>query len=563
MNREAQRRFESYRREAGAVENALLDDFVSGEMDRGEFLRRGTMFGLSLPLLGALIEALGEAPAALAKPDAVRAGGRLRVAIVPPPTGQLEPHLLADQGGAAATSIVGEFLSRANPDLTLAPELATSWKPNADASVWTFKLREGVRFQNGRTMGADDVVATFRRLADPNTGSQALSAFGGVLSPDGVRKVDELTVAFHLDAPTASFAYLPSSPTYQAIVLPASYQIGTFASSAQATGAFKLVSYTPGVGASYDRFDGWWRGSAPLVGVDVTFYADPSATVDAVLAGTTDLVNQVQFATARALFGNPSAQIFSVHGGLHREMPMRVDLPDPLRDSRVRQAIALTLDRNRIVKTLFNGLATVGNDNPFASVYPSTVSLPQRHLDIRTARQLMAAAGHEKGFQLTLAVPMVQEIPQFAQIVQSSLKAIGIRLTLNAMTLASYYAGSQTGPPSGWGSTPWLNTPMNVTPWGYRPVPNVYLTAALGTKGIWNAAHYSNKEFDRTAKSYIAAISIKDQRKYAKKLETILLHDTPVVFPYFYDAITAGSTHVKGYRVDAFGPLYLSRTSLA
>src|SRR3954462_4348294 len=184
MDWESRRRLEAYRRRAGAVENTLIDEFAAGEMNRSEFIRRATMFGLSLPLVGAIVGALGEAPLAFARPATTRAGGRLRVAVIPPPVGELEPHLVADQGGAAATSIVGEFLNRANPNLTLSPELATAWTPNGDASVWTFRLREGVKFQTGATMGADDVVATFKRLADPSTGSQALSVFMGVLSPD-------------------------------------------------------------------------------------------------------------------------------------------------------------------------------------------------------------------------------------------------------------------------------------------------------------------------------------------------------------------------------------------
>jgi peptide/nickel transport system substrate-binding protein len=519
------------------------------------------MFGLSLPLIGGILGALGEAPVAAAAPQAQRAGGRLKVAIIPPPSGALEPHMLQDQGGAEATSIVGEFLNRANPDLTLSPELATSWKPNKDASVWTFKLRRGVKFQNGKTMDADDVVATFKRLTG-NPQSQALSAFKGVLSPGGVRKVDANTVAFHLDAPTASFPYLPSSPTYQAIILPADYQIGTFTKTPQATGAFKLTSYTPGVGAKYDRYTDWWRGSALLDGVDVTFFQDPAATIAGLLGGQVDLVGQVQFGTARPLFNNSKVHIFSVHGATHRQVPMRVDLPNPLRDWRVRQAIALTLDRPEIIKTLFNSLADVGNDSPFARVYPSTAKVPQRHQDLRKAKQLMEAAGHAKGFPLTLTTQTTQEMPQLAQIIQASVKKIGIKMNLKIVTSTAYFAGKQSGPPSGWGNTPWLNTPINITDWGFRPVPNIYLTSALGTKGIWNAAHYSNKTFDRLAKSYIAAIAVKDQRKYAKQMELLLLHDTPVIFPYFYDYLAAGSTNVKGYKADALGPVYLSKTSL-
>jgi len=562
MERETRRTLEGYRARAGDVENTLIDEFAAGEMDRGEFIRRGTTFGLSLPLVGMIVGALGEAPLAVAGRRTVRAGGRLRVAVAPPPVGELEPHLLADQGGAAATSIVGEFLNRANPDLSLSPELAKSWTPNHDASIWTFKLREGVRFQNGATMRADDVVATFKRLVDTSSGSQALSAFQGTLSPDGVRKVDDSTVEFQLDSPTASFAYLTASPTYQAIILPADYSLGTFTKTPQATGAFSLVSYTPGVGASYDRFGGWWRGSAPLDGIDVTFYPDAAGATTALLGGATDLVNQVEFATARPLFSNSDVHIFSVHAATHRQVPIRVDLPNPLRDRRVRQALALSLDRPAIVKTLFNNLSAIGNDTPFAHVYPSAAQIPQRAKDIHKAKQLLRAAGYPHGFAVTLTTTAIQEMPQLAQIIQQSARALGITITLEVVSPTVYFSGAQTGPPRGWGSTPWLNTPMNITPWGYRPVPNVYLTAALGTKGVWNAAHYSNKTLDRTAKSYIAAVSIKDQRKYAKQLELILLEDTPVLFPYFYDVIAAGSTRVGGYRVDAFGPLYLSKTSL-
>ena len=122
--------------------------------------------------------------------------------------------------------------------------------------------------------------------------------------------------------------------------------------------------------------------------------------------------------------------------------------------------------------------------------------------------------------------------------------------------------GKQTGPPSGWGTTPWLNAPMNITDWGHRPVPNVYLTGGLHSKGVWNASHYRNKKFDAIMKSYIAAIALRDQRKYAKQLQEILLHDTPVIFPYFDDRLAAGSTRVK-YVADPLGSIYLSHTSRA
>jgi peptide/nickel transport system substrate-binding protein len=562
MDRETRREFEAYRRiEAGPVENTLIDELLDGEVDRKEFFRRATLFGLSASAIAGALAALGEAPIAFAAPEAVRAGGRLRVAIIPPPTKSLDPHTYADQGGLETGGIAGEFLTRATQSLTLLPELATSWKPNARASSWTFKLRPNVKFQNGKTMTADVVVATYKRLLGPDSG--ALSAFKGVLSASGIKKIDNLTVRFDLDTPTASFPYLTSSTTYQAIILPANYQNGTFEKTPQTTGAFQLTSYTPGVGAKYDRFPGWWNGRPPLDGVDVTYYSDDAAVTAALLGGQVDLIGQVQFATARPLFSNPNVQIFATRGATHRQVPMRVDLHNQLSDRRVRQAIALTLDRPRIIKTLFDNRADIGNDSPFAPVYPSTnKTVAQRHKDLRLAKQLMAAAGFSRGFAITLTTEKTGEIPQLAQIIQQSVKAIGIKMTLKILTATAYFAGSQTGGPGGLGNTPWLNTPMNITDWGHRAVPNVLLNSALQTGGVWNAAHYSNKRYDALVKSYTGAIALKDQLKYSKQIETILLRDTPVIFPYFYNYLAAGSKRVKGYKADALGQVYLSKTSL-
>jgi peptide/nickel transport system substrate-binding protein len=562
MDRETRRRLEEFRRsEAGPIENALIDELVAGELDRREFIRRASIFGLSASVVGTVLGALGEAPLAFAAPQAGKVGGRLRLAIIPPPTGAIEPHTFADQGGLETGSICGEFLTRATTTKRLLPELAVSWKPNADASVWTFKLRPNVKFQTGQAMTADDVVATWKRLASP--GSQALSAIGSYLTPDGVQKVDDLTVAFHLESPVSNFPYLTASTTYQAIILPANYQLGTFTSKPQCTGAFQLMSYNPGVSASYNRFAGWWGGHAALDGVDVTYYSAAAAADAALLGGQIDLIAQVQLATDRAIIDNPNVQILSARGAAHREAPMRVDMANPLHDYRVRQAIALTLDRPAIIKTLFNNQADIGNDSPFAPIYGLATGVPQRKQDIRMAKQLMAAAGHAKGFSLTLTTEQVGEIPALAQIIQRSVKQIGIKLNLKILTSTAYFSGSQTGPPKGWGSTPWLNAPFNITDWGSRPVPNVYLNSALSSKGVWNAAHYSNKNFDAAVRSFLAAPTFKGQNKYATQMQKLLLHDTPTIFPYFYYYLAAATKNVKGYKPDPEGGVWLSRSSLA
>ena len=299
MDRESERRFEEYRREAGPVENNLIDELLDGEVDRSEFIRRGTMVGLSASVIGTALAALGEAPLAFAKSSKGRAGGRIRVGCIPPPAHGLDPHTYADTGSLVTGNIAGEMLNRTTFRGTLVPELATSWKSNEAATIWTYKLRQGVKFQTGQEMTADDVVATFKRLTDSNSGSQALSAFKGVLSPAGVQKVDKHTVAFHLDAPTGGFPFLTSSTTYQAIILPANYQLGTFEKTPQATGAFKLVAYTPGVGATYQAFEGWWGGKPAHDGVDLKYFSDDAAVVSALLGNQIDLINEIHVSTGR------------------------------------------------------------------------------------------------------------------------------------------------------------------------------------------------------------------------------------------------------------------------
>jgi peptide/nickel transport system substrate-binding protein len=234
-----------------------------------------------------------------------------------------------------------------------------------------------------------------------------------------------------------------------------------------------------------------------------------------------------------------------------------------LKDKRVRQAIALTLNRPQIVKNLFNNLADVGNDSPFAPVYPSTAKVPQRHQDIKKAKQLIDAAGLSKGWKTQLVTYQTGELPQLAQIIKQAVKAIGGTIDLKILTSTQYYSGTPT-------TTPWLNNPMTITDWGHRGVPNVLLNAALTSKavpskkaGTWNAAHFKNKQYDALVKSYGAAIGLADQRKYARQIELLLLDQTPVIFPYFYNSIDAGSTKIKGYEVDQLGEIYLSKTSLA
>jgi peptide/nickel transport system substrate-binding protein len=563
MDRESRRRFEGFRRQFGPVQGQVVDDLVDGEfVDRQEFFRRASVLGLSVSAMSAALVAVGEAPVAFARSGVGKAGGRLKAGIVPP-SGPIEPHEFMDSGRSSIGSITGEFLNRTLGSGILAPELATSWKPNKGATVWTVRLRPKVKFQSGQTLAAADVIATFERLLDPKT-SQAISAYKDVLSQGHVVKgaaADE--VVFHLDSPSVNFPYTLSSTTYQAIILPADYQLGSFTKTSQTTGAFKITSYTPGLGATYDRFDGWWRGKAALDGVDVTIYSDSAAQDAALLSGGIDLIGEqgVSLSSDRALFNHPGIQIFRARSAAHNDYAMRVDYP-LFADPRVRQAIALSIDRPAFVKTLYGTYADIGNDHPFAPVFPSSAPIPQRAKNLAKAKQLLAAAGKSKGFSAQFTVENANPIPASAEIIQRSAKEIGINLNIKLETDPVFFAGTSTGPPRGWGTTPWLNDPMTATGWAHRAVPNVFLSSALLTKSIWNESHYSNKKVDAAIKSFLGSVALKDQRKYAKQIELQVQHDTPVLYLAFTNLLDAGSNKVKGFSVMP-ATFYVSNVSLA
>ena len=202
-------RLDHLRAEQTEVGNHVIDEFVAGRLSRRDFLRKGALVGISAPVLGGVLAACGSSkPAATSPTPAVgKAGATIKCGIITP-AAAVNPVTIADQGGLDMLAQTGEYLCFSDQHLTLQPQLATSWSSNSAADIWTFKIRQGVKFHDGHPLTADDVVYTFKLQANPKGAANALSALGGVLLPDGVKKVDDFTVAFHLQAPNGNFPYL-------------------------------------------------------------------------------------------------------------------------------------------------------------------------------------------------------------------------------------------------------------------------------------------------------------------------------------------------------------------
>ncbi len=562
MDREIRRRVEEYRRdEAGPIENHLVDELVGGELDRQEFLRRASIFGLGVGTIGLLLQYIGQdvafgAPTAATK----KRGGTLRVGTATVGS-SFEPRLLRESGSLALVGVLGEYLTFSNQALQVRPALASSWRPNAALTVWTFQIRRGVTFHNGKALTADDVVASFKQYLSV-TPSEILSAIpNSLLTADGVRKTGPYTVQFHLKQPSNAFPQLVSQTTYQAIIQPAAIanKPGTWVSSGMiGTGAFRLESGTPGRRVELVRFPQYWGGPSPLDGVVFTSYEGTAAQVLALRTGQIDLCVQLSAQNAATFRGNSRFKVFSAPTAAHRMFGMRVDR-EPFRDARVRRAVALTLNRPDIIQRILLGAGTLGNDSPFWSRYPSTApSIKQRKQNLDLARALLRAAGQEN-LKFTLTTWNGLDHPDHAQAIQAFARQAGIDISLEVQSVAEYYGGGADY----YATTPWINRPATLTEYGARGVPNLYITAAYMSDGIWNASHYSNPAFDAAARQYLGAAEIAAQRAATKKMAGFLLRDTPVITDYFITYVAAGSSKVRNYFADGTSHVRCAKTFLS
>jgi peptide/nickel transport system substrate-binding protein len=554
------------RRDQGEIANHVIDEFAAGRLSRREFIRRGTVIGISIPVIDAILTACGSSPSSTTSTStsasgsasataAGKAGATINAGIVVP-AAEINPLTVADQGGLDMLAQTGEYLTFSDQSLNLHPVLATSWKANSTADVWTFKIRPGVKFSNGHPLTAADVVYTYQLQTNPKSGGNALSAFGGVLQPSGVVKVDDYTVEFHLEAPNGNFPYLTSSDNYNMIILPSGYDPAKWQSTFVGTGPFILKSYTAKVGASFTANPSYWGTKALPAATNFTFYDTQTPGILALTAGNIDVLGQFAVSGGEQLLAG-GYNIIKLKSSAHRELSMRCDQA-PFTDPRVRQAIALTLDRTAIVQALFKGYADLGNDSPFAPVFPSTnTSVPQRAANISQAKSLLAAAGHSAGFTAQLITEDFLEIPQFAQIVAQAAAPLGVKINLKVESTSAYY-GQAT-----FGNSDWLDAELSLVDYGHRSVPNVFLTAPLETTnaktgtGAWNAAHFANAQYDKLAAQYIAAIDLSTQKSLAGQIETLLLDQTPIIFAYFYNYLTATATNVSGVYPTAIGHLFL------
>jgi peptide/nickel transport system substrate-binding protein len=470
-------------------------------------------------------------------------GGTLK-AIIPPSITDLDPVTIYDQGGIVLISQFCEYLIDLDDKNALKPKLAESWSPNTDASVWTFKLRQGVKFNDGTPFEAADVAATMDRLVDPKSGSAALAALGGILSPGGTVATDAATVTFNLDKPFADFPYMVSASSYNTVMLPRTYQ-GNWPKNPVGTGPWTMKEYVAKQKCTAVKNPTYWGkddagNQLPYMDqVDWVMVQDESAANLQLQSGAVDLQPQTVFQGSQALFADPNLRVDIYPGTGIREVAFNVT-KDPWQKKELRQAVAYCLDREAINKALYDGRSMIAVDTFWEpTVFPGNPTPPPRAQDYDKAKQLLTDAGYPTGIDITLTFAKYLENPQYAQLIQAQCKPAGINVKLDQISYDAIYAGEAN-------VTPWLNAPMVIVEWGGRPTPGVFAQAMLLPDSAWSSSHWNNKDFATTFNQYMATSDEATRTTMATKLSTIQQDDTPILLSFFITQLRTQKKTVYG-----------------
>lgn len=555
-------RFDRARRSVGPVGLDLVESYAQGRISRRDFLKRGAVIGLSAPLLASVLAACGGDGEESPSPSGATAGGGQKGGILKvatqTPAATLDPIGMQDLGAYGVIAQSFEFLATLGEGGQIAPGLAESWSPNDDASVWTFQLRQGVKWHDGTDFSSADVAATMDRLV--KAGNAGLK---GVIEKGSVDASDPNVAVISLANANGNFPYLVSVFNAQSPITPVNYETGTtLDGSPNGTGPWILDDYNANTGATFSRNPDWWGGETPLDGQEVQFFEDLGTMVTAMQGGSVDAIVQFQVIGGTGLLDNPDFTTLEIEASTHRQIWMRCDTGQ-FADKRVRQALALTFDREAMINTLFLGRANVANDHVIASFMPFfSDTVPQRTKDDEAARQLLSSAGFPDGLKAVLHAGDLQEIPDLAALIQSGAREAGFELDLAIESLDTFY-GSQWCPAEPKDPPCSGAAELGIVDYGHRPTPDVFLNAALFTDGVWNSSQYSSADLDSAFREYQTAVGVEAQTAACAKIEATLNEDVPIGLPFFYNYLSGHSKNVSGVRVSALGQMFVEQASLS
>jgi peptide/nickel transport system substrate-binding protein len=471
-----------------------------------------------------------------------RRGGVLRVS-VDQAVSKLNPLLTRVNPEYMVSELLYSALTRLGVDMSVEPDLAASWSSSPDLTQWTFVLRKGVTFHDGSPMTANDVVATFEAILDAKTASPARRNVGPITK---IAAKDANTVVFTLSAP---FADLPVTLAYtNAKIIPASVIKSGMAAldrAAIGTGPFKLVSFEGDRKIVVTRNEAYYDKARPYLDrIEIVVYPDSTAESSALISGDTDLISTLpptefeRLKSAKGVKGlrTPSGQFCNVNFGCDQK---------PFNDVRVRQALALTIDRNAMVDYVTEGFGTPGNDSPMNSAYRYYAPQALKKPDIAKAKSLLAAAGYPNGLDATLIAsdrPPVRT--QLAVALRELAKPAGFRINVETMPHATYL------------DQVWKKGPFYIGFYNMQPTADAIFALLYTSDAAWNETRWNNPAFDKVVYEARATIDEKKRRALYAEAQRLMNVDTPSIIPVFFDLLAAQRDWVQGFQLHPRGAVF-------
>jgi peptide/nickel transport system substrate-binding protein len=497
-------------------------------LTRDELLRRTALAGLALG--GGSLLATGQAAAATRATP--KRGGVLKIAVGGGGAKDtLDAHQATNQPDFARLPQLYEGLTARDSHFNLVHVLAESIETNAKANVWTIRLRDGVEFHNGKTVGADDLVASIQRVFKLSY-APPRQYLNGVDPKHGVKKLDARTVRLHL---TAANSILPDGigNTY---IVPVDYD----PKNPVGSGPWKLKSFSPGQQSIFTANTSWWGGWEAQKGgpytdeLQIINFNDDSARVNALLSGQVNGINAVPYGQIPVIKANKGLKLLIETSGLWRPFTMRVDVP-PFTDARVRQAMRLVVDRPQMVQQALAGNGRVGNDlyspqDPFSLAHV----LPQRHQYIEQAKSLLKKAGQENlTVELTTGTIEAGVLEASQVLVPQAAKA-GITIKLKQIDPGTFY-GSQ-----------YLKYPFAVDWWGTSPYL-IQSESADGPTAQWNETHWKDPQFDSLYRQALRTVDNTKRKELAQEMQRIQYTRGGYIIAYHPNTIDAYSAKITGF----------------
>lgn len=475
---------------------------------------------------------LGSALVLAAARNAQAAPAVLRIGVGASPT-RLDPMKTTIGDEYIYDNLVFNGLTRMKEDLTVEPDLAESWKFSEDLKRWTFPLRHGVQFHNGRELVAADVVAFFERLLDPKNAAPSRSNYTMI---EHVSAPDPYTVVFELSYPYGGFADILSD---RQVKIPPRDLVDQLATHPVGTGPFMFQSYTPSDRMVLVKNPHYFEPGLPkLDGVELRIIPEMSVKIAALQAGDIDVVWELPLDQVKQLNGHAGLRIESVPTASWDAAIMNNAIP-PFNDVRVRRAFNLGVDRADLVELVLfgQGAPTISPIPPSHPFYAKDI--PIGKADPNAARKLLAEAGHPNGITIPVIVPVGRPVRERLGVsLQQLLAPAGFNLEVKRVPFASYDAEV-----SG-------KAPLYIDGYFARPTIDTSTYPFLHSKGSWNARlwHYNNPAVDKVLD---AARLTGDPAK--QKVEYIAMQhglndDPPGLFAYAVNFACGYSSRVQNVK---------------